>query len=137
MIVRNEVQAVVFDEKNREILVLLIKKKDQKTGQYNWRLLKGGIKSGETKIKALVREIFEEIGLRNVTVLKEIHGYKFPFRDVEHRVSGFLVKADSKEPIDLRKSEVADYVWAKKEEAFQMLCWPDEKKLLEALSQIE
>jgi len=41
-----------------------------------------------------------------------------------------LVKADSKEPIKLQKSEVADYVWATKQEAFQMLHWNNERDAL-------
>jgi len=135
MIVRNEVQAAIFDEKNGEILVLLVKKMDVKTGQYNWRLVKGGMKRSETKIEALKREIFEETGLGNLRILKETRNYKFCFKGVEHRVSGFLVKADSKEPLKLRKSEIADHIWIKKEEAFKMLYWADEKSLLETLSQ--
>jgi len=33
----------------------------------------------------------------------------------------------------IQKSEIVDHAWAKREEAFEMLCWP-EKKTLEKLS---
>jgi NADH pyrophosphatase NudC (nudix superfamily) len=41
-----------------------------------------------------------------------------------------LVRADSKEPVKLQKSEVADYVWTTKEEALKMLHWSNEIEAL-------
>jgi 8-oxo-dGTP pyrophosphatase MutT (NUDIX family) len=136
MAVRNEVQALIFDKKDGENIVLLVKKRETKTEQHRWRLLKGGIEEGETKIEALVREIFEETGLKNIRILEEINNYEFFFKGVEHKVSCFLVKADSKEPINFQKSEIAGYTWVKKEEALRMLYWSDEKKAFEKLGQI-
>lgn len=133
MPVRNEVQAVIFDEREGGTVFLLVKKVEVKTGKSRWRLLKGGMEEGETETEALNREIFEETGLRNIKILREINRYVFSFRDMEHRVTCFLVKGDSKEPVRLQSSEVVGCVWVSKDEAYRMLYWPDEKKPLEKL----
>jgi len=93
-------------------------------------LLKGGLYDGETETEGLQREILEETGLRKIQVLEKILDYEFFFKNVRHTVSSYLVKADSKEPVKLQKSEVADYVWTTKEEALKMLHWSNEIEAL-------
>jgi len=126
--VRHEVQAVIFDETNSAKQVLILKKTDFSAKRYRWRLLKGGVNDGETETEAMQREIFEETGLRNVKILSKVHSYEFVFKNVKHAVSSYLVKADSKEPIKLQKTEVADYLWTTKENALQLLYWNNEKE---------
>ena len=131
--VRRDVQAVIFDESDGEKKVLLVKKPDFSAQRHRWRLLKGGVESGETETEALKREILEELGLKNVQIMGKLHSYKFVFRGTNHFVSSYLVKADSQEPITLQKSEVADYVWALKEKAIQKLFWNNEKEAVRRL----
>jgi len=133
MRVRREVQGVIFDDAKGEKKVLLLKKMDFSAKSYRWRLLKGGIKSGETEVEALQREIFEESGLKNVKVLERVHGYWFVFKGVKHVVSCYLVKADSNMPISLQKSEVSDCLWTTKEQAIRMLYWNHEKDAVSIL----
>jgi len=128
--VRREVQAVIFDEVDKAKKVLVLKKIDYSARRYRWRLLKGGLHNGEPEIEGLQREISEETGLRNIRILSKVHAYEYFFKGIRHIVSSYLVKADSKEPIKLQKSEVADYVWATKQEAFQMLHWNNERDAL-------
>jgi 8-oxo-dGTP pyrophosphatase MutT (NUDIX family) len=128
--VRREVQAVIFDDVDSEKKVLILKKTDYSERRYRWRLLKGGLYDGETETEGLQREILEETGLRKIQVLEKILDYEFFFKNVRHTVSSFLVKADSKEPVKLQKSEVADYVWTTKEEALKMLHWSNEIEAL-------
>jgi 8-oxo-dGTP pyrophosphatase MutT (NUDIX family) len=128
--VRREVQAVIFDDIDSEKKVLILKKTDYSERRYRWRLLKGGLYDGESETEGLQREILEETGLRKIQVLEKILDYEFFFKNVRHTVSSFLVKADSKEPVKLQKSEVADYVWTTKEEALKMLHWSNEIEAL-------
>ena len=131
MQIRKDVQAVIFDEKAKK--VLLVKKLDLKNFSYKWRLLKGGIEKGETEKEALKREILEEVGLKNVQILDKIYSYEFTFKNVKHLVSTYLVKANSNEEIKLQTSEVVDYAWVSKEQALKMLFWENEKEALKLL----
>jgi len=131
--VRHEVQAVIFDNADDSKHVLILKKIDFSAKRYRWRLLKGGVNDGETETEAIQREIFEETGLKNVKIMGKVHSYEFVFKSVKHVVSGYLVKADSKEPIELQRSEVTDCLWTTKENALQMLHWNNERDALRQL----
>jgi ADP-ribose pyrophosphatase YjhB (NUDIX family) len=133
MNVRNEVQAVLFD-KSHVHSVLLVQKTDMRVRHSRWRLLKGGINRGETKVDALRREIFEETGMKGVKILQQVHEYEFIFKETLHRVSSFLVEADSKEPIKLQESELSDYLWTDSENARTLLYWANEREALNKLS---
>jgi len=128
--VRREVQAVIFDDADNEKKVLILKKTDYSARRYRWRLLKGGLHDGESETEGLQREILEETGLKNIRVLERIFAYEFFFKSTRHTVSSYLVKADSKEPVKLQKSEVADYLWTTKKEALKMLHWNNEIEAL-------
>jgi ADP-ribose pyrophosphatase YjhB (NUDIX family) len=133
MMVRREVQGIIFDIVNGEEMVLLVKKKDRRNRRFYWRLLKGGIENNESEVEALKREIFEETGLKKVYVVKRVYGYEFVFRGVKHVVSSFLVKADSTEAIRLQKTEIAETVWLPKNQALKTLYWKNEKEALKRL----
>ena len=134
MRVRHEVQAVIFDEADGVKRVLILKKTDFSAKRYRWRLLKGGVNDGETETEALQREVFEETGLKNINILSKVHSYEFVFKDVRHVVSSYLVRASSKEPIKLQKTEVAGCLWTTKENALQLLYWNNEKEPLKQLT---
>ncbi len=109
-----------------------MKKQDFSARRYRWRLLKGGVKTGESEIEALKREIFEEVGLEDVQVLGKVYSYQFTFKNVKHMVSSYRVKANQGEHIRLQISEVAGYTWVPKEKAIRMLHWKNEIKALAA-----
>jgi ADP-ribose pyrophosphatase YjhB (NUDIX family) len=134
MKIRNEVQGVIFDQKDRK-LVMLVQKKDRRTVTLHWRLLKGGVNEGETEVEALGREIFEETGLKNIKIKGQVHKYEFVFNEVRHTVSSFSVEADSREPVKLQKSELAGYAWMQLENANRLLYWHNEKEALRKLGQ--
>ncbi len=133
MNIRDEVQAVLFD-KDHGHLVLLVQKRDTRIRRFRWRLLKGGINKGEAKVDALRREIFEETGMKGIRILKQIHAYQFVFKETLHKVSSFLVEADSTEPIRLQESELSDYLWTDPESAAKLLYWTNEKEALRKLN---
>ncbi|MCZ2856554.1 MAG: NUDIX hydrolase [Candidatus Bathyarchaeota archaeon] len=132
MRIRRAVQAVIFCNFNGEERFLLVKKQDFSARRYRWRLLKGGVKTGESEIEALKREIFEEVGLEDVQVLGKVYSYQFTFKNVRHMVSSYKVKANQGEHIRLQISEVAGYTWVPKEKAIRMLHWKNEIKALAA-----
>jgi 8-oxo-dGTP pyrophosphatase MutT (NUDIX family) len=131
--IRNEVQAVLFD-KDHGHMVLLVQKRDMRLRRFRWRLLKGGINRGEAKVDALRREIFEETGMKGIKILQQIHDYQFVFKETLHRVSSFLVEADSRETIRLQESELSDYLWTDPESAATLLYWTNEREALRKLS---
>lgn len=131
--IRDEVQAVLFD-KDHGPMVLLVQKRDMRLRRFRWRLLKGGINRGEAKVDALRREIFEETGMKGIKILQQIHDYQFVFKETLHRVSSFLVEADSREPIRLQESELSDYLWTDPESAATLLYWSNEREALRKLS---
>lgn len=134
---RNEVQAVIFDKKDSRFVVLLVRKSDRKNRSRRWRLLKGGVNRGETKIEALRREIFEETGLKDIKILRETYDYEFVFGDTKHKVTSYLVRADSTLPIRLQRSELAGYLWAGKNEAGRLLYWRNEKEAVKSLHEFD
>jgi len=123
---------VISSDSNGKEVFLLVKKLEYSARRYRWRLLKGGVKPGESEIDALKREIFEEVGLENVQVLDKVRSYQFTFKNVKHLVSSYKVKANLHERIRLQTSEVAGYVWVPKEKAIKMLHWKNERKALAA-----
>jgi 8-oxo-dGTP pyrophosphatase MutT (NUDIX family) len=131
--IRDEVQAVLFD-KDHGHMVLLVQKRDMRLRRFRWRLLKGGINRGEAKVDALRREIFEETGMKGIKILQQIHDYQFVFKETLHRVSSFLVEADSRESIRLQESELSDYLWTDPESAATLLYWSNEREALRKLS---
>jgi len=134
--VRRDVQAVIFDESDGEKKVLLVKKPDFSVRRHRWRLLKGGVESGETETEALKREILEELGLKNVQVMGRVHSYEFVFKDTRHLVSSYPVKGDSEETIRLQRSEVIDYAWMPMDEAVETLFWNNEKEAVRRLKAV-
>jgi len=133
MNIRDEVQAVLFDKEHGH-LVLLVQKRDTRIRRFRWRLLKGGINKGEAKVDALRREIFEETGMKSIRILKQIHAYQFVFKETLHKVSSFMVEADSTEPIRLQESELSDYLWTDPESAANQLYSTNEKEALRKLN---
>lgn len=133
MRIRHEIQAVIFDDNGKAKNLLILKKSDYSAKRYRWRLLKGGVNAGETETEALQREIFEETGLKKLEILGKVHTYEFVFRGIKHKVSSYLVKADSTEPVKLQKSEVADFVWTTRDNALQLLHWNNERDAVKQL----
>lgn len=132
MRIRKEVQAVISCNSDGEEKFLLVKKLDFSARRYRWRLLKGGVKAGESEIEALKREVFEEVGLENVQVLEKVYSYQFTFKNVKHMVSSYRLRVNPGERIRLQTSEVVGYIWVPRERAIKMLHWKNERKALVA-----
>lgn len=92
-----------------------------------WELLKGQVEQNESKAQALLREIFEETGLKNVRIVKPVD-HKMTFFDRVHQKTcetfGFLVEAKWDEPVSLENNNVAEH---------DGFLWTDQKTVLEKL----
>lgn len=133
MKVRQCIQAVIFDEENKKFL--LIKKFDPLLDKFTWRLVKGGIDSGETEVEAVKREVFEEVGLKSIGVVRKLHYYEYQLKNMKVAVSVHLVKASISEEVKLQgeteyESAIIDSVWLPKEEAVKQVYFDDEKKAI-------
>jgi ADP-ribose pyrophosphatase YjhB (NUDIX family) len=82
---RPSVQAVLYSREEERFLI--IGKKDAFSGLLAWRLVKGGVKKGETDTVALKREIHEEVGLKEVEILDRVYYYEFNYLNQNHQVS--------------------------------------------------
>lgn len=125
MKVREEVRAVIFDEKNNEKKILLVKPLTQ---IYRWRLVKGEIEPGEEEVDALLREIYEEVGLKDVKVLGKLRNTTFCARNIKHLVSSYAARVDSRQPINYQRNEIYCYCWFGLELGIRKLYLSDEKK---------
>lgn len=133
MLIRREVQGIIFDEKDNKKFVLLVKKLDLKNFLPRWRLVKGGLEENETEEMGLAREIREEVGLNKFQIIKKVYEYEFNFQNIRHLVSSYLVKADMREKIRIQTKEIVAAVWAPIEQAIEMLFWENEKKAIKLL----
>ena len=130
MRVRREIQAIIMDEKNDRKYVLLVKKLHLKNLSSRWRILKGGVENGETNEHAIKREINEEVGLKNIKILKKIYTYEFDFFGTHHIVSTYLVKGDMKENLKINTREVVGARWIPLDQAVNLLELQEEKNAL-------
>ena len=73
---RSGVGIVVLNNQNK---VFVGKRKDNPVD--NWQMPQGGVDNGEDYLSAMKRELFEETGIKNYKIIKEIEGmteYELP-----------------------------------------------------------
>ena len=58
---------------NKENKVFVGKRKDNPIDK--WQMPQGGVEEGEDLISAMKRELSEETGIKNITLLKEVEGW--------------------------------------------------------------
>jgi len=125
---RKEVQAVIRSPEG----YLTVRKNNGE-----WRLLKGGVETGEELIEALKREIKEETGIEGVEVYGKAYSYRFKAGGFEHIVSSFLVMTEETD-VDLQEEELMDFEWLEKKDLMGRVSFDNEREaVLEAISLIE
>jgi len=129
---RREVRAVIFDEKNSEKKILLIKRW-RIYYPPSWRLVKGGIKKNETEEQALKREIYEELGLENCHILDKLGESQYYVGGQKCIISSYAVRVNSSKPIKYDPREVCAYHWFTPDEAIRKLMLDDERKSVRLL----
>lgn len=133
MQIRREIQAVLYNRFGRETRVLLVKKLDMRKYASHWRLLKGGIEEGEQEIDALKREIFEEVGLRDVLIEGKINQYEYESEGTLHQVSSYAVKVMTNTPLKVQTEELIDAGWVPRGQALSLLHWQHERNSISKL----
>ena len=105
---------------------LLAVHRSPENGAY-WHCIAGGVEDGETYAEAAARELREETGLAaEVTPLD----YSFTYEGI--RVESFLADAPAGWEPEL-DWEHDDYRWCSRDEAVELLYWPEPKELLRSL----
>jgi len=134
-IIRREVQAIIFDEKEKELLLVTKSPigKIGRIGEHSWRLLKGSVQKNDSDEKgALEREIQEEIGLLpyQIQILENVYDYKFSHSEpvrVEHFVSVYPVKVNKSDTEDI----IINYVRYKSKELSGAYWYPSDRAVRE------
>ncbi|MBI4993693.1 NUDIX hydrolase [Candidatus Wolfebacteria bacterium] len=118
---------------------LLIYRFDKEKNEDHYRLVKGGIKikKEEGAEGAVLREIDEEIGIKECVIVSKLCDYSYAAGDIIHKVAVFLVKVTSEklDNIQIDSSEeggntIKSVKWASAEEAIKLLNFQDEKNLI-------
>jgi dihydroneopterin triphosphate diphosphatase len=117
-------EAKVMVRRGDEILVLLRCEAD---GGY-WHTVAGGVEEGETYAEAAERELREEIDLDAQPVDL---GHRYVYDD-EVEVHAFLVDVEAGWEPTLN-DEHDDYRWCSRDEAAELLHWPETKELARTL----
>lgn len=115
---------------NKEGLVLVVNQNGN-----SWSLPKGHIDDGEDKLQAAIREIYEESGISELELIKELGSYEryrigLDGRDDKSELKKifmflFKTKQDALKPIDPTNPEAR---WVKKEEVADLLTHKKDKE---------
>ena len=117
-------EVVVVVRRGREFLVV---HRSLENGAF-WHLVSGGVEEGETFADAAVRELREETGLDAA-----VEPLESPFEYDGIHVECFVVDAPAGwEPV--LDWEHDDYRWRPREEAVELLYWPEPAQVLRELS---
>ena len=121
---------IIFRKKGGGFEVLLIK-----DGYGRWTWPKGHIDQGEKSQDAALREVEEEVGLKDIRILGKVGRNNYFFRlkgDLIFKtVYFFLVEAEGKEKIKVQKDEIAQARWFGPEIALKTVEYKGAKEMLE------
>lgn len=123
------VTGIIFAEKNGKMLFLILHRVLNWSG---WEFVKGGVESSESFEEAVKREIIEEAGISEVSVVSG-------FSKLMHWESGetrydykvFLVKTGYTDKITLNEEVVEhdSFKWADESETLRLLTHEDNKRI--------
>jgi dATP pyrophosphohydrolase len=127
------VEVMVHVRRGDEFLVL---RRSQASGGY-WHSVAGGVEEGEEPEDAGRRELREEIGLE-AGALVELAGFEYvreswePLAGGTCRVAAFLADAPPGFEPELNH-EHDEHRWCTKEDALELLRWPEPREVLRPL----
>ena len=110
---------------------LLFKRAAGNIYEGQWRMVGGKVKSGESYWEAALRELYEETGLKPLTMwtIPSVNSfYEYRTDSILH-IPAFAAEIDGEETIDLN-SEHSEYSWFSIDEAVDKINWPEQRRLL-------
>lgn len=144
MKISNDAQAVIVKiENNGEPIFLIIKRFDKEKNDIHFRLVKGGVKKGESSEQAAIRETKEEVGIDSYKNISFLCHYDYIGGDIKHEVDVYVIQADFNVQILIDSAEeggniIYDGIWMDIEEAEEKLTFAEEKKIIkEAFNKIK
>ncbi len=120
--------AVIFKQENHKILYLTVEYKKEKG---YWGLVKGHVEAGETELETAKREIYEEVGLKNLTFLPNFRAeINYPPKPgVEKLVVFFLAEAHNDNVQYLWGEHVA-HQWLAYDEVLRQLTYDTDRSVI-------
>ena len=105
-----------------------------KDGHGNWTFPKGKVETGEELRETALREISEEVGLRDLTfisVLTPLRYWYFRVRSIQKTVHYFLYVSSTRQvPIVQTEEGITEARWVTFSEAEKMIGYPDSNRPL-------
>jgi 8-oxo-dGTP pyrophosphatase MutT (NUDIX family) len=115
----------VFIEHEGEIL--LLHRHDSKPQGNTWSVPAGKVQEGEDLLKALSREVEEELGLRpEITNLRYFEKYYVRYPGYDYIYHVYHLQLKEKPSVNLNFQEHKNYIWIKPSEALKLDLIQDE-----------
>lgn len=116
---------------NKQKLVFIGKRSDFYKPEDGWQMPQGGVDAGEVYLEAAARELSEEVGIKNFSIMSEtrkIYSYKFPDSKthfgkdiIGQKQKWFLAKFLGEDSEIKISHEFSDWKWANVEEALSLI----------------
>ncbi len=120
---------VIIKKTANDIKVLLIK-----DGYGRWTWPKGHIEKGETSKAAALREICEEVGLKNISTIEKISSIKYFYHLKDELIFKtvfiYLFEAVGNEALRVLRSEISAAKWLTPENALDKVEYEGSKEVL-------
>lgn len=106
--------------------VLLLKRVKGKSYPEHWGIPSGKLKNNETRIRAIVRELFEETGiLLSSSNLELVNSYHIVYKEMSFLYTVYKTQLESIPNVNLVPEEHTRYAWFNIDEALQLKLMPD------------
>ena len=135
---RKGIFLVVYSMDKSKINYLILKRKLHWKG---WEFPKGGIESGESIKKAIIREIKEETGLKPLIIRKFNINGKYKYKKIYSDRIGFIGQTYQLYAVKIKQSKIKidkvehlNYKWVEFSEAIKKLTWLNQKKCLKIVN---
>jgi len=138
---RRKVRAIITNSRGE---FLLIRPHSFKEGA--WTFVGGGVEENESVHQAIIREVAEEVGIREFISLKQsANRHQFSFsesnrakRCVDYHgqiAELFWVNVPSDIPVIVQQEEIQSYIWSSLEDISKLVTVPAQLKMFESLFQ--
>lgn len=121
----------IVTNKGSSKVILLVKQSNE-----SWSFPKGTIKKGEETLTAAKREILEEAGIQNITLIKKLGTYQRPHGDDPSKIKEitlFLFETEEKD-LDPQDIGIQKAMWIEAKKVSETLTYPEDRSFFEKFS---